>query len=212
MRIKFPWQSCNYSATVGPMAVSGHVRPFKTVSFTLFALIHLLLFSDTTLFTLPPSNFLLSLFFPWKIRCIRSGEVVQPKTWADRRTQFVTDDLFCQFCHFGFFLHFLPLSFPFPLLYLLRCCFVNFFFLLKFIFQDFVEYQNVWPCWVCSLCALSKSYFLLSISQYWERFENVSFFFFFWCVCVWLLAKEVIWCLSWMKRNQYLQDCGQQIG
>ena len=55
-----------------------------------------------------------------------------------------------------------------------------FFFLLKFIFQDFVEYWNVWPCWVCSLCALSKSYFLLSTSQYWERFENVSFFFFFW--------------------------------
>ena len=52
----------------------------------------------------------------------------------------------------------------------------DFFFLLKFIFQDFVEYQNVWPCWVCSLCALSKSYFLLPTSQYWERFENVSFF------------------------------------
>ena len=28
------------------------------------------------------------------------------------------------------------------------------------------------------VCALSKSYFLLSTSQYWERFENVSFFFF----------------------------------
>ena len=58
-----------------------------------------------------------------------------------------------------------------------------FFFLLKFIFQDFVEYQNVWPCWVCSLCALSKSYFLLSISQYWERFENVRVFFFFFLGC-----------------------------
>ena len=111
----------------GP-TVSGHVRPFKTVGFTLFALIHLLFFSNTTLFTLPPSNFLLSLFFPWKSRCIRSGEAVQPKTRVDRRTQFVTGSLFCQFCHFGFVLHFLPLSFPFPLLYLLRCCSVIFFF------------------------------------------------------------------------------------
>ena len=56
------------------------------------------------------------------------------------------------------------------------------------------------------VCALSKSYFLLSASQYWERFENVSFFF------VQLLAKEVTWCLSWKKQNQYLQDCREQIG
>ena len=26
------------------------------------------------------------------------------------------------------------------------------------------------------VCALSKSYFLISTSQYWERFENVRFF------------------------------------
>ena len=187
--------------TVRPVAVRGHIRPIETVGFTLFALIHLLFFSNTTLFTLPPSNFLLSLFFPWKIWCIRSGEAVQPKTRADRRrTRSVIGGLFCQFWHFGSVLHFLPLSFPCPLLFCWDVA-LWFFFLLKFIFQDFVEYRNVWPCWVCSLCALSKSYFLLLTSQYWERFENVSFF------CAQLLAKEVTWCLSWTKQNQYLRDC-----
>ena len=35
IRIEFQWQSCNYSTTVGPVAMSSHVRPFETVGFTL---------------------------------------------------------------------------------------------------------------------------------------------------------------------------------
>ena len=35
IRIVFQWQSCNYSTTVGPVAVSSHVRPFETLGFTL---------------------------------------------------------------------------------------------------------------------------------------------------------------------------------
>ena len=113
MRIEFTWQSCNYSATIGPMVVSCHVRSFETLDFTLFALIHLLFFqtqhfslskyhTPTFHFTLPPSNFLLSLFFPWKIQYIRSGEAVQSKTRVDhRRTRFITSGVFCQFSHFG---------------------------------------------------------------------------------------------------------------
>ena len=90
------WQSCNYATTVGPVAVSSHVRPFETVGFTL--LLCFICFSfqtqhsslskhhtPTFCFTLPPFIFLPSLFFPWKIQCIRSGEAVQPKTRADRR-------------------------------------------------------------------------------------------------------------------------------
>ena len=37
MRIEFQWQSCNYSATVRPVAVSGHVRPIETIGCALFA-------------------------------------------------------------------------------------------------------------------------------------------------------------------------------
>ena len=37
MRIEFQWQSCNYSATVRPVAVSGHIRPIETIGCALFA-------------------------------------------------------------------------------------------------------------------------------------------------------------------------------
>ena len=66
---------------------------------------------------------------------------------------------FANFAILGMFFTF-SLSFPCPLLYLLRCCSVIFFFfLLKFIFKDFVEYRNVWLCGVCGLCALSNGLF-----------------------------------------------------
>ena len=55
-RIEFQWQSYNYSTTVGPVAMSGHIRPVETIGFTLFSLFHLLFFSDTTLFTLKASH------------------------------------------------------------------------------------------------------------------------------------------------------------
>ena len=37
MRIEFQWQSCNYSATMRPVAGSSHVRPIETVGCALFA-------------------------------------------------------------------------------------------------------------------------------------------------------------------------------
>lgn len=164
--------------TVRPVALRGHIRPIETVGFTLFALFHTLHSQSIT----RPHFALLFYLLSSSPEKSSASEVVK---LSSRRHELTVEghDLSSAVCSANFGI--LGLFFTFSLsLFHVHCCFVEmllcdfffFFFLLKFIFQDLVEYRNVWPCWGWSLCALSKSYFLLCTSQYWERFENVSFF------------------------------------
>ena len=146
IRIEFQWQSCNYSTTMGPVAVSSHVRHFETVGFTL--LLCFICFSFRTQHSslskhhTPMFCFHLLSSFPHfsSPEKFSASEVVK---LSSRR-----HELTVEICHLWSVLPILlfwvcsslsPSLFSMSIVVFVMI----FFFLLKFIFQDFVEYRNV---------------------------------------------------------------------